>query len=207
MGSLDQLLSAPASLLLLMANIGLSIAAFQNAALMDRLMFDVGRMRRNGEWYRMFTSGFVHGDPSHLLINMVTLFAFGPSLEAALGTAPFLGIYIGSLLAGSGWSWMEHFRDSNYRAVGASGAISGLVSAFAIFAPLAMFLFPPVPAIIYAVGFILWSAWAASANVRDGIGHSAHLGGALAGIAIVCIGWPHAPQQMIDQIVASVSGF
>jgi membrane associated rhomboid family serine protease len=207
MGSLDQLLSAPASLLLLMANIGLSIAAFQNTALMDRLMFDVGRMRRNGEWYRMFTSGFVHGDPTHLLINMVTLFAFGPSLEGALGTGPFLGIYIGSLLAGSGWSWMEHFRDSNYRAVGASGAISGLVSSFAIFAPLAMFLFPPVPAIIYAVGFILWSAWAASTNVRDGIGHSAHLGGALAGVAIVCLGWPHAPQQMIDQIVASVSGF
>jgi membrane associated rhomboid family serine protease len=102
---------------------------------------------------------------------------------------------------------MEHFRDSNYRAVGASGAISGLVSSFAIFAPLAMFLFPPVPAIIYAVGFILWSAWAASTNVRDGIGHSAHLGGALAGVAIVCLGWPHAPQQMIDQIVASVSGF
>lgn len=207
MGSLGELLSTPASLLLLLTNIGVSFAAFNNPQLMDSLMFDVDRIRRNGEWYRWFTSGFVHGNPPHLLVNMLTLFAFGPSLEGALGTGSFLAIYVGSLLAGSAWTWMEHFRDSNYRAVGASGAISGLVSVYAIFAPLAMFLFPPVPAIVYAIGFLLWSAWASSNNVRDGIGHAAHLGGALAGVAIVCIWWPFAPQRMIDQIVAAVSGF
>lgn len=207
MGELDQLLSTPASLVLLALNIGLSFAAFQNAALMDRLMFDVSRIRRNKEWYRWVSSGFVHGDPFHLLINMMTLYAFGPTLEAWLGTSAFLGIYFGSLLAGSAWTWMEHFRDVNYRAVGASGAISGLVSVFAMFAPVAMLIFPPVPVILYALGFILWSAWAASNNVRDGIGHSAHLGGALAGVAIVCIWWPHIPQRMVDQIVAAVTGF
>ena len=207
MGELDQLLSAPASLVLLALNIGLSFAAFQNAALMDRLMFDVSRIRRNKEWYRWVSSGFVHGDPFHLLINMMTLYAFGPTLEAWLGTSAFLGIYFGSLLAGSAWTWMEHFRDVNYRAVGASGAISGLVSVFAMFAPVAMLIFPPVPVILYSLGFILWSAWAASNNVRDGIGHSAHLGGALAGVAIVCIWWPYIPQRMVDQIVAAVTGF
>ncbi len=207
MGELDQLLSTPASLVLLALNVGLSFAAFQNAALMDRLMFDVSRIRRNKEWYRWVSSGFVHGDPFHLLINMMTLYAFGPTLEAWLGTSAFLGIYFGSLLAGSAWTWMEHFRDVNYRAVGASGAISGLVSVFAMFAPVAMLIFPPVPVILYALGFILWSAWAASNNVRDGIGHSAHLGGALAGVAIVCIWWPHIPQRMVDQIVAAVTGF
>jgi|APLow6443716910_1056828.scaffolds.fasta_scaffold75178_2 membrane associated rhomboid family serine protease len=210
MSELDQLLSAPASLLLLLANIGLSFAAFQNPQLMDRLMFDVGRMRRHGEWYRMFSSGFVHGGPLHLGVNMLGLYSLGFALEGYLGTLPFLMLYLGSLLAGSGWTWMEHFRDMNYRAVGASGAISGLATAFAIFAPLSEFLFLfvfPMPAFIFSGVYIAVSAWAASSDVRDGIGHSAHLGGALAGVAIVCIWWPHAPQQMIDQIVASVRGF
>ena len=210
MGSLDQFLSTPASLLLLLANIGVSFAAFNNPQLMDRLMFDVGRMRRHGEWYRMVTSGFVHGGPLHLMLNMYALFGFGPALEAYLGTGPFLLIYLGSLLGGSAWTWMEHFRDMNYRAVGASGAISGLVSAFAIFAPLAefeiLFVFP-MPAFIFTIIYIGVSAWAASTQVRDGIGHAAHLGGALAGVAIVCIWWSHAPQLMIDQIMASIRGF
>ncbi len=207
MGELEQFLSAPATLVLLAVNIGLSFAALQNPALMDKLIFDVARIRRHGEWYRGISSGFVHGDGMHLFINMLTLFFFGPTLEAALGTVPFLGIYFGSLIAGSAWTWMEHFRDLNYRAVGASGAIAGLVSAYAMFAPMAMFLFPPVPAIVYAIGFVGWSAWAAASNVRDGIGHAAHLGGALAGIAIVCILWPYIPQRMVDEIVAAVTGF
>ncbi len=206
MGQLDQLLSAPASLIILALNIGLSFTALQNASLMDRMIFDVGRIRRHREWYRWVSSGFVHADPFHLFINMITLFAFGPTLEASLGTSAFLGIYFGALLGGSAWTWMEHFRDANYRAVGASGAISGLVSAYAMFAPLAMLIFPPVPVIVYALGFIIWSGWAASSQVRDGIGHAAHLGGALAGVAIVCIWWPLAPQFMLDQIVGAMRG-
>jgi membrane associated rhomboid family serine protease len=210
MGELEQLLSAPASIVLLVVNVGLSFAALGNEQLMSRLMFDVGRIRRHREWYRWFTSGFVHGGPLHLMINMYALFGFGPALERYPGTGPFLVIYLGSLLAGSAWTWMEHFRDMNYRAVGASGAISGLVTAFAIFAPLAefqiLFVFP-MPAFIFTVAYVGVSAWAASTQVRDGIGHAAHLGGALAGVAIVCIGWPDAPQQMIDQIIGSVRGF
>jgi len=207
MGPLDLLMLTPASLLLLLANIGLSIVAFNDEALIGRLMFDVGRMRRYGEWYRMLTSGFVHVGPLHLAVNMLGLFSLGPALELGLVTGPFLLLYVGSLLAGSGWSLMEHFRDPGYRAVGASGAISGLATAFAIFAPLEMFLVffvVPMPAFLFAIVYIALSAWAASAGRQDGVGHAAHLGGALAGVAIVCIGWPDAPRQMIETIMAAL---
>lgn len=204
---MEEFLSAPVSFLLLVVNIVLSFGALSNPRLMDKLIFDVSRIRRHNEWYRWVSSGFVHADPMHLFVNMLTLYFFGPTLETTTGIGPFLGIYFGALVAGSAWTWMEHFRDANYRAVGASGAISGVVSAYAMIYPLVMFIFPPVPAIIYAIGYIVWSAWATSNNVRDGIGHSAHLGGALAGIAIVCLLWPHIPQRMVDQIVAALSGF
>lgn len=210
MNELDQLLQSPASLILLVTNIGVSLAAFRNEQLLDKLLFDVSRMRRNGEWYRMFTSGFVHGDPFHLFVNMLALYFLGLPLESIVGTAPFLGIYIGALLAGSLWTWMEHFRDLNYRALGASGAISGVTTAVAMFVPTAtiyVFFALPMPLILFAALYIGWSAWASSTGVRDGLGHAAHLGGALAGIAIICIGWPDIPQQMVDQIMARVRGF
>lgn len=210
MEEIQILLSAPVTLVLLATNILLSVAALSNFDLMDRLMFDVGRIRRNREWYRFVTSAFLHGGPLHLFVNMYGLYGFGPAFERGVGSVEFAGLYAVSLLGGSAWTWMEHFRNPNYRAVGASGALSGLAIAFAMFAPLSQFLFLfvfPMPAFVFAFCYIAVSAWASTSNVRDGIGHSAHLGGALAGVAFVCIVWPDVPQNMIDQIVGSVQGF
>ena len=81
MYELEILLSAPATLALLVSNIVISIAAFNNATLVDRLLFDINRMRRHKEWYRGITSGFIHGDPFHLFMNMLALYFMGPYLE------------------------------------------------------------------------------------------------------------------------------
>jgi membrane associated rhomboid family serine protease len=204
------LLNAPVNMALLAANIGLSIAAFQNVRLLDSLLFDVNRIKRDKQWYRWVTSAFIHGDPTHLFFNMLALFFFGPAMEVGLGTIEFIAIYFGSLLAGSAWTWMEHYRDPNYRALGASGAISGVTSAAALFFPFStiyLFFAVPMPMIVFALGYIIWSAVASAGRVRDGIGHAAHLGGALAGVVIVCIWWPQAPQAMIDQLADKLRGF
>jgi membrane associated rhomboid family serine protease len=204
------LLNAPVNMALLAANIGLSIAAFQNVRLLDSLLFDVNRIKRDKQWYRWVTSAFIHGDPTHLFFNMLALFFFGPVMEVGLGTIEFIAIYFGSLLAGSAWTWMEHYRDPNYRALGASGAISGVTSAAALFFPFStiyLFFAVPMPMIVFALGYIIWSAVASAGRVRDGIGHAAHLGGALAGVVIVCIWWPQAPQAMIDQLADKLRGF
>lgn len=209
MQEIQILLQSPVTLSLLVANILLSVSALGNERVMDGLMFDVNRIRRHREWYRFVTSAFIHGGPLHLFVNMYALYGFGPVFEGSLGSVSFAGMYFLSLLGGSAWTWMEHFRDPNYRAVGASGAISGLAIAFAMFAPLAQFLFLfvfPMPAFIFAFAYIAISAWASSSNVRDGLGHSAHLGGALAGAAYVCIFYNYVPQRMIDTIVQSVQG-
>ena len=204
MNEIELLLRSPATLALLVANIAISIAAFNNDKIIDQLMFDVGRMRRGKQWYRMVTSGFIHGDPLHLFMNMLALYFMGPYLEYFTTTSGFLIIYFGSLLAGSLWTWMEHFRDMSYRALGASGAISGVTTGTAVFAPfvqiMAFFLLP-MPLIVFAICYIVWSAWASRSNIRDGIGHGAHLGGALAGIAIVCLFWPDAPRSVFDQFL------
>lgn len=212
MTEFEILLRAPATLALLIANIAISIAAFSNVRLMDRLLFDMNRIRRFNEWYRMVTSGFIHGDPFHLFMNMLALFFLGPYLELlAIGTMPFLIVYMVSLVAGSLWTYMEHYRDMNYRALGASGAVSGVTTAAAMFFPFSTIyvLFAlPMPMIVFAICYIIFSAWASRSGIRDGIGHAAHLGGALAGIAIVCVFWPEAPQAAWQQFVAALpTGF
>ena len=112
-----------------------------------------------------------------------------------------------SLVAGSAWTYMDHFRDMNYRALGASGAVSGITTAAAVFYPFAeihLFFALPMPLGVFAICYIVFSAWASRRNLRDGIGHGAHLGGALAGIAIVCLVWPEAPQAAWSQFMATL---
>lgn len=207
---MEILLQSPITLALLAANIVLSTIALGNFEVMERLDFHVARMRHRNEWYRWVTSAFVHAGPIHLFLNMYALYSAGPSFEHGLGVLPFLVIYFGSLLGSSALMWLEHYRDPNYRAVGASGAISGLMLAIAMFAPMGevsvLFMFP-MPAFVFSIVYILVSAWASTSGSLPGIAHSGHLGGALAGIAIVCIWWPYVPQQMIDQIAAGTRGF
>lgn len=200
---IQQLLSAHVTIALLVSNIAISIAAFNNPRLLDRLLFHVGAIRRRGEWHRMVTSGFIHAGPAHLFMNMITLFFFGPAIELMLGPVSFAMIYFASLLAGSAWSLMENYRDLTYQALGASGAVSGVVVAFAMFAPFVMMFifFIPMPAILFAVLYILYSAYASGSGRRDGIGHGAHLGGALMGVVLVCIFWPQAVRSLWDQLM------
>jgi membrane associated rhomboid family serine protease len=203
----QMLMASPVTLALLAANILVSIAAFRNQRLLSSMLFDMARIRRNGEYHRMITSGFIHGDPMHLFMNMLALFLLGPALEMTVGTAAYLGVYLAALLGGSLWTFMDHYRDMNYRALGASGAVSGVICAAALFYPLEtiyVFFALPMPFILFTALYIGWSAWAATSGVRDGIGHGAHLGGALTGVALVCLLWPAYVRQSWDQIVQAV---
>jgi membrane associated rhomboid family serine protease len=208
MNEIAILLQSPATLSLLVANVVVSLMAFQNARLMDQLLFDIHAIRKKNQWRRMITSGFIHGDGFHLFMNMLALYFMGPFLEIQVGTPAFLGIYLLCLLAGSGWTFMEHFRDMNYKALGASGAVSGITTAAALFAPLStiyVFFALPMPFILFAALYLGWSAWASATRVRDGIGHSAHLGGALMGLALVCLLWPQVARDAFDSVVAAIT--
>jgi membrane associated rhomboid family serine protease len=199
---LQAFLSAHATIVLLLANLAISIAAFNNPRLLDSLLLYARPILGGRQLYRVISSGFIHGDPLHLFVNLLTLFFIGPYLELTIGAANFVMLYFASLLAGSGWALMENVRNPEYRALGASGAISGVTAAFALFEPLAIFFvfFIPMPAIVFAVVYIAWSAYA-SGRIQDGIGHAAHLGGALMGVALVCLIWPGVVRQSWTDIL------
>jgi membrane associated rhomboid family serine protease len=160
--------------------------AWQDPRLLERLLFRPVAVGR-GEFHRFVTYGFVHGDGQHLLFNMITLYFFGQLIEQAY--APYLGsfgyalFYLGGLVVSVLPSYLEHRRDPDYRSLGASGAVSGVLFAFVLLAPWSIiYIFViPVPAIVYAVAYVAYSVWAGRRG-KDNINHSAHLWGAGYGV-------------------------
>lgn len=187
------LLETPLTFLLITANIMLSVIAFQSEAFLKRNLFIVGPILRQGEYYRLISSGFLHLNIMHLFINMWVLLQIGPSLERWLGLPKFALLYTASLLGGSLWSLMENKKNPLYSALGASGATSGLLIAYCLAAPTAWFAFPPGPAWLLAIVYFAATAFLARRpNTR--IGHDAHMGGMLSGgLALVLMApyvWP-----------------
>ncbi len=150
-------------------------------------VFHTGAVRA-GQWHRFVTPAFLHADLGHLLVNMLTLYFFGPAVETIYGTGGLLAIYLGSQLAAQGYAYWRKREEPGYTALGASGAVSGVVLAFCVFAPLAklyLFFAIPLPAIVFGIGYIAYSSFAMGGKGR--IAHEAHLGGAIGGAALALL--------------------
>ncbi len=183
---------APLAFILLAINVIASVFAFSNKEFLEANIFHMGAVLRRKEYYRIITSSFLHGDPMHLLFNMVTLFFFGPALEHLMGTGNFAVLYFGSQLGAEAVTIWFKRRNLDYRSLGASGAVSGVVVGFSLYAPFSLlyiFGLIPIPAILFAALFILYSIFAMGGRGR--IAHEAHLGGAVFGGILFAILSPH----------------
>ncbi len=172
----------------------ISWQGFKNPGIMERCVFSTERIFREKEYSRLLTSGFVHADWLHLFFNMFSLFVFGEAIEKSGGAGWFLlgVIYFSSILGGSLLALYLH-RHYEYRALGASGGVCGVIFAAIFLHPgMSIYLFPlpiPIPASIYAILFIAGSFWAMRRQVGN-IGHDSHLGGAIVGLAVTTLFHP-----------------
>ena len=176
-------------LLFILANVLVSAKGFNDYVFLDRYKFQVGRAL-GAEKFRLFTSGFLHVDWMHLLFNMYALYLFGDIVAKILGTDDFVIIYIVSLLAGNLYSLIYHKDEPYYSAVGASGAVSGILYSSILLYPameLYLFFIPiPIPGYVFALGYILYSIYGMKKQLGN-IGHAAHLGGAIGGFAVTLL--------------------
>ena len=199
----------PVTILLLLVNVLVSgYALFFDHSLVDRLAFKPRRILEHREYHRLITAGFVHAGVAHLAFNMLTLFFFGPELERLLGPGKFLLLYFGAELAAHGLTLLLHKDNAGYAAVGASGAVSGVVFGYCLFYPFAklyIFFLPiPIPAIVFAVAYVALSIYAMrkeqDGGMGGGIAHEAHIGGALGGVLLTVLLEPRAIQIFLGQI-------
>ena len=194
---------SPASLTLLVVTVAVSLLAFSSRAVFDRFALHPYGIAKDGTWYQTITSGFLHGDITHLAFNMITLFFFGPFVESSLGTPAFLLVYFGSMLAGSLVAFYRRKGQPRYRAIGASGAISGILFSFVLLRPLQpiyiFFLPVGIPAALFAIGYVAVSAFGMQRGVGR-IGHEAHLGGAIAGLVLTLALDPGVFPRFLQQL-------
>lgn len=171
----------------------ISYKGFNDYDFFRKYEFHIGRIRA-GEQIRMITSGFLHLDFKHLLFNMFTLYFFAPIVVDYLGDIYFLYIYFGSMVAGSLLTFYMHKNDYSYRAIGASGAVTGIIYSSILLYPnlnIYFFLIPiPIPGYVFGIGYLLYSIYGMKAK-RDNIGHTAHFGGAIGGYLITLIRQPN----------------
>ena len=184
------------TILLIVVTVLFSYKGFNDLLFFRKYEFHIGSIRA-GDQIRMISSGFLHADLGHLFFNMFTLYMFAPVVINYFGEASFFLIYMISLAFGSLLTLLMHKNDYNYRAIGASGAVTGIIYSAILLQPdmmLGLFYIIPIPAYLFGIGYLLYSIYGMKAK-NDNIGHTAHFGGAIGGYLITIIKQPSMLQD------------
>ncbi|PCJ94867.1 MAG: rhomboid family intramembrane serine protease [Flavobacteriaceae bacterium] len=177
---------------IILANVLVSLKGFKDTSFFERYKFGIGSIRA-GQKDRMLTSGFLHVDTSHLLFNMVTLYFFANVVIHWFDPIKFVLIYFISLLTGSLLSLFFHKDEPYYSAVGASGAVTGILYAAILLQPnmnLYLMFAIPIPAYVFGIGYLLYSIYGMKSRSGN-IGHTAHFGGAIGGYVMTLLFMPN----------------
>ena len=185
-------MDTPVTITLIFANVAITIwAMYSNPIYFDRFSERPYEIIYHKRLYQVITSAFLHANFLHLFFNMFALYSFGTILEKFFisnfgqftGSLDFFLIYFISLLSGSLLTVILNFKNPDYVAVGASGAVSGIVFSFILFFPTSTVgvFFIPMPAFIFAFLYVAVSVYGMKSKFGN-IGHEAHLGGVIGGI-------------------------
>ena len=185
-----------------------SFTTFNKPDKIDDLSMWPYMVKERKQFYRFFTSGFVHADFLHLGFNMFTLYFSGRIIEDIFmqlfnSKAYYLVFYFAAIALADVPTYFRHRNDYNYRTIGASGAVSAMIYATVLFAPWAMIrvFFIPMPLIVYAVLYLFLSAYLSRRDPHSGINHSAHLWGAVFGLIFPLVFKPEIFLYFLSQLL------
>ena len=186
--------------------------AFNDRALMERMILWPPAVERRKQYDRLLGYGFVHADWMHLLFNMITLWSFGTAVERVFSEmitpVGFVLFYLSAIVVSILPTYIAHRRDPNYRSLGASGGVSAVLFAFILFDPWSkLIIFPipvPIPAFLFAILYVAYSIWM-DRRGRDNVNHSAHLWGAAYGLLFTVLLEPRVLGHFTQTLLGSGS--
>lgn len=178
------------TILIAIATIFCSIATWKRYDFFEKMTFHAPSIY-NGEWYRLFSYGFLHANWGHLFINMFVLWMFGRHVEAAYfyffgtkGLFLYLFLYMSAIIIATLYDLKKQRENYNYQAVGASGAVSAVLFAYIFLFPTekVYFMFIPIgiPAILFGIFYLVYSSYMSKQNI-DNVGHDSHFWGGVYG--------------------------
>ena len=201
------------TILLIIITSAISILAFNNREIFDKLQLNPNSVYHKKQWYRVISHGFLHADWAHLFVNMFVLFFFGRSVEneferlAINGTIKspvfsFVLLYFASMVFATVTSIAKQKDNIWYNSVGASGAVSAILFTHIFFQPLAKLYFYaviPIPGIIFGVLYLGYSHYM-SRRGNDNINHDAHFIGAVFGFLFPLLLDPKLINSFLGQL-------
>ncbi len=190
------------TLIVIGVNALVSFKGFNDNLFFDKYKFSIAQIKQ-GAKHQVLTSGFLHVSTSHLLVNMLTLYFFANVVIYALGTSGFLLVYFASLILGNLLSYFFHKNEPAYTAVGASGAVMGVLYSAILLRPdmmLGLFFFIPIPAYLFGIGYLLYTIYGMKRRLGN-IGHDAHFGGAVGGYLLTLVLAPRVFSEHLLMVV------
>ena len=180
-------------ILIIVANIAFTYLGLSNYQFFEQYKFHVGKILYQKDYKRLVTSGFLHADWMHLFFNMFSLYSFSNGIENYVGPYRFIIIYFGSLVGADLLTLYLQRRNSSYTAVGASGAVCGIIfSAIALYPGISiglMFIPFAIPGWLFGLLYMAYSIYGMKSK-RGNIGHEAHFGGAFVGLILTVAMYP-----------------
>ncbi len=181
-------------LLIIIVTAGISVLCFRDRRLFDRLALKPYYIVHRRQWDRMVSHGFVHGDWTHLLVNMFVFWSFGEFVlrvfeyQAETGVsfganARFILLYFGGIIAASVYDVIKYRNNPYYTSIGASGAVSAVVFTSVFISPLSKIYLMgilPMPGILFGLLYIAYETYSARKG-QGRINHHAHIFGAVYG--------------------------
>lgn len=189
--------------------IAASFLAWKKTDLFGKLMMNPYAIRHKNEYYRFITSGLIHKDHMHLLLNMFSFYFFGLAIERVFnsvygeaGGIYFVILYVVGVIVSDLPTYFKNKNNPGYNSLGASGAVSAVIFAYIIFQPLQLIC---IYIALCMPGFIMGSLYIGFSyyqgrKANDSINHDAHLYGALFGLLFCIVTYPASIPQFIDQI-------
>jgi membrane associated rhomboid family serine protease len=210
---------APVSSAIFAITIAASLYVLGKPELHRNLMLHPYSLTRGQRWYTLITSGFIHADLGHLILNMFTFYFFAFFLEIMMlkemhgnmmAHVVFGIIYLGSMMLADISSIYKHRNNPGYFSLGASGAIAAILFSSILFNPrgeISLLYLPfGVPAPVFAVLYLAFTYYS-SRKQYDNINHEAHLWGAVAGLVLTIIFFPGILPEFVEGVKGLINDY
>jgi membrane associated rhomboid family serine protease len=186
-----------------------SFYAWSNADVLSKWILNPYKAAHQQQYWRLFSSGFVHADYGHLFFNMFSLWFMGEFLNERFqetfggnATIYYLLLYFSGIVVANIPDFREKKDNPNYNSLGASGGVSAIVFAAVLLEPmmrLSLYGIIPLSGVVFGILYAGYSVYMAYRGT-DNINHKAHLWGAMWGIAFVAVTYPPAIREFFEKI-------